>query len=223
MDNKSAFNVNSYDENVRKVIPFYDEIYGQIFDIIKTYFGNRPLSILDTGCGSGTFAMKSYDCLNVGKMVLCDPSAKMLSDAHNKLKDKKCAFRCLGSENLDYKEKFDVITAIQSHHYFSREIREKAVQNCFNAMKSGGIFIYTENTAPLSEIGKNIVLRRVEKFGINAGRSHEETVAHSARYNTEYFPININEHLEMLNRTGFETVEVFWYSYMQSGFYAIKS
>ena len=26
-DNKSAFVVNRYDENVRKVIPFYDEIY----------------------------------------------------------------------------------------------------------------------------------------------------------------------------------------------------
>ena len=25
-DNKSAFAVNRYDENVRKVIPFYDEI-----------------------------------------------------------------------------------------------------------------------------------------------------------------------------------------------------
>lgn len=222
MDNKSAFNVNSYDENVRKVIPFYDEIYSQIFDIIQTYFGDKPLSILDTGCGSGTFAMKAYECLNTGEMVLCDPSEKMLSDAHNKLKDRKCAFECIGSENLDYKEKFDVVTAIQSHHYFNREMREKAVQNCFNALKSGGIFIYTENTAPLSEIGKNIVLRRVEKFGVNAGRSQEEATAHSARYNAEYFPININEHLEMLDRTGFETAEIFWYSYMQGGFYAIK-
>ena len=29
-DNKSAFAVNQYDENVRKVISFYDEIYEQI-------------------------------------------------------------------------------------------------------------------------------------------------------------------------------------------------
>ncbi len=223
MDNKSAFSVNSYDENVRKVIPFYDEIYSQIFDIIQTYFGNSPLSILDTGCGSGTFALKAYDYLSIHEMILCDPSEKMLSDAGNKLKYKKCTFECAGSENLNYKEKFDVVTAIQSHHYFSKEMREKAVQNCFNALKSGGIFIYTENTAPFSETGKNIVLKRVEKFGINAGRSDEETAAHSARYNTEYFPININEHLELLKRTGFETVEIFWYSYMQSGFYAIKS
>ncbi|MDE7138869.1 MAG: leucine-rich repeat protein, partial [Ruminococcus sp.] len=133
-----------------------------------------------------------------------------------------CIFRCIGSENLDYTEKFNIIVAIQSHHYFSREMRERAVMNCFKALKSGGIFIYTENTAPFSETGKNIVLKRVENFGVNAGRSREEVFAHSARYNTEYFPINVSEHLELLRQTGFETSEIFWHSYMQSGFYAVK-
>ena len=228
MDNKSAFNVNQYDNNVRKVIPFYDEIYNQIFDIIHTHYAKgekykMPFSILDTGCGSGTFAVRAYEELNISEMVLCDPSEKMLSDARNKLHDKNCIFRCIGSENLDYTEKFDVIVAIQSHHYFSREMRERAVMNCFKALKSGGIFIYTENTAPFSETGKNIVLKRVENYGINAGRTNEEVVSHSERYGTEYFPLNVSEHLGLLRKTGFETAEIFWHSYMQSGFYAVKS
>lgn len=228
MDNKSAFNVSQYDDNVRKVIPYYNEIYKQIFDIIHTYYAQgekykMPFSILDTGCGSGTFAVMAYEELNISEMVLCDPSEKMLSDARNKLRDKNCIFRCIGSENLDYTEKFDVIVAIQSHHYFNREMRERAVMNCFKALKSGGIFIYTENTAPFSETGKHIVLKRVENYGINAGRTNQEVVSHSERYNTEYFPLNISEHLELLRKTGFETSEIFWHSYMQSGFYAIKS
>lgn len=228
MDNKSAFNVSQYDDNVRKVIPFYDEIYKQIFDIIHTYYAQAekyktPFSILDTGCGSGTFAIRAYEELKISEMVLCDPSENMLSDAETKLKDKNCTFRCIGSENLDYTEKFDIMVAIQSHHYFSREMRERAVMNCYRALKAGGIFIYTENTAPFSEAGKDIVLKRVENFGVNAGRRREEAVAHSARYNTEYFPINVSEHLELLRKTGFETSEIFWHSYMQSGFYAVKS
>lgn len=227
MDNKSEFNVSQYDDNVRKVIPFYDDIYNQIFDIIHTYYTQAekyktPFSILDTGCGSGTFAVRAYEELNISEMVLCDPSENMLSDAKTKLQDKNCIFRCIGSENLDYLEKFDVIVAIQSHHYFSREMRERAVMNCFKALKSGGILIYTENTAPFSETGKNIVLKRVENFGVNAGRSREEVFAHSERYGTKYFPINVSEHLELLRKTGFETSEIFWHSYMQSGFYAVK-
>ena len=64
--------------------------------------------------------------------------------------------------------------------------------------------------------------KRVENFGINAGRTQLEVVSHSERYNKEYFPITIKEHFELLDKTGFEVTELFWHSYMQSGFYAIK-
>lgn len=220
MDNKTAFNVNKYDENIRKVIPFYDEIYNQIFSIIKTYCENAKLSVLDTGCGTGTFGLKASEVLNISELVLCDPSEKMIASA--KMKLDTCEFICTGSENLTFKDRFDVVTAIQSHHYFDRATREQAVKNCFNALKSGGVFICFENTAPFSGIGKDIILKRLEDFGIQVGRTLEEVKAHSARYNQEFFPITISEHFELLCKTGFKAVELFWHSYMQSGFYAVK-
>lgn len=221
MDNKSAFNVNKYDENVRKVIPFYDEIYEQIFSLIQAYCGDKQISILDTGCGTGTFGLKASRLLNLSKLVLCEPSEKMIADAKKKFD--ACEFICIGSENLSFMDEFDVVTAIQSHHYFDRATRERAVLNCFNALKSGGIFICFENTAPFSEIGKDIILKRMETFQLKAGRTIEEVKAHSARYNQEYFPLTISEHLELLRKTGFKAAELFWHSYMQSGFYAIKA
>ena len=222
MDNKSAFNVSQYDENVRKVIPLYDEIYQQIFSLINAYCGDKKISVLDTGCGTGTFGLKACECLNLSELVLCDPSEKMLADAKIKLADKPCTFMNIGSENLDFENEFDVVTAIQSHHYFDEATREKAVANCFKALKNGGIFICFENTAPFSETGKNIMLKRLESFGIQAGRTPDEVKSHSARYGKEFFPITISEHLELLNKTGFRISELFWHSYMQSGFYAIK-
>ena len=222
MDNKSAFNVNQYDENVRKVIPSYDEIHRQSLDLIHTYFGNRGLALLDTGCGTGSFGTIALENLCLSELVLCDPSEKMLTDAKEKLRGQKCAFLCIGSESLDFENRFDVVTAIQSHHYFDRKTREKAVRNCFRALKSGGLFLCFENTAPFSEVGRAIGLKRVEQFSLKAGRPPEEVVSHSARYNTDYFPIPITEHLDLLRRTGFQTVELFFHSYMQSGFYAIK-
>lgn len=222
-DNKSAFAVNQYDDNVRKVIPYYDEIYKQIFSVIQAYCGDRPLAVLDTGCGTGTFGIKALEQLNIAEIVLCDPSEKMLSEAKTKLADKLCTFYLAGSENLDFKKRFDVVTAIQSHHYFDRATREAAVKNCFNALKPCGLFICFENTAPFTEYGRNLLLKRVEAFGATAGRTPEEVRSHSARYNTEYFPITIREHLELLKKTGFDVCELFWHSYMQSGFYAIKN
>ncbi|MGD0231966.1 MAG: hypothetical protein ABSC19_16690 [Syntrophorhabdales bacterium] len=45
---------------------------------------------------------------------------------------------------------------------------------------------------------------------------------HRSRFGKSYFPITIAEHLELLRATGFSTVEIFWLSHMQAGFYAIK-
>lgn len=222
MDNKTSFNSNIYDENIRKVIPFYDEIYNQIIDLIQTYYGNKEISLLDTGCGSGMMGVTVFENLNVSEMVLCDPSENMLDSAKSKLADKPCRFMNIGSEQLSFKNQFDVVTAIQSHHYFDQKTRETAVRNCYNALKSDGLFIYFENTAPTSETGISIMKKRIETYGINAGRTQEEAESHSARYNKEYFPITVPMHLGLLYNNGFKAAELFWHSYMQSGFYAIK-
>lgn len=222
MNNKTLFIADEYENKIRKVIPYYDEIPNQIFSVIEAYFGEKEISLLDTGCGSGIFAEKAAEKLSVSKMVLCDPSENMLNAAKQKLNGKKCEFRCIGSEQLDYEEEFDVITAIQCHHYFSLEEREKAVKNCFRALKQGGMFIYFENTASFTETGKNITLKRVEKFGLNSGRIEKEVTHHTSRYNSEYYPVTAEQHLELLRKTGFSTVEMLWYSYLQSGYYGIK-
>ena len=222
IDNKSAFAVNQYDENVRKVIPFYDEIYEQIFSVIQAYCGDKSIAVLDTGCGTGTLGKMALERLNLTELVLCDPSEKMLANARKNLNNQACKYHCIGSEKLDFENRFDVVTAIQSHHYFDRATRVAAVRNCFKALKSGGIFICFENTAPFSETGKELMLKRLEDYEIKAGRTPEEVKSHSARYNREFFPITIKEHLELLEKTGFAVAELFWHSYMQSGFYAVK-
>ena len=216
---------NAYDDNVRKVIPFYDEIHAQIIELIDLYCEHEPLAVLDTGCGSGTFAKRLADHWHtkLNELVLCDPLPEMLDAARQKLEGFPAEFRQIGSEALDYEARFDVVTAIQSHHYFQPEERAKAVMNCYRALRPGGIFICFENTAPETELGKWIMLRRVESYGVNHGRSMEEAKAHTLRYGTEYFPLTIGEHLALLHETGFIAAELFWHSYLQSGFYAIKS
>ena len=218
----SAFKAVDYDGNIRKVIPFYDDIYDRIFGVIEAYCGEKPLALLDTGCGTGSLGARAVKELKLSRLVLCDPSEKMLEDAKIKLQGQQCEFVLAGSEQLDLENSFDVVTAIQSHHYFDRKTRQTAVANCFRALKKGGLFICFENTAPNTSTGKNIMLTQLEKFEFAAGRTAEDIKAHSARYNTEFFPITITDHFELLKNTGFEVTELFWHTYMQSGFYAIK-
>ncbi|MBP0973994.1 MAG: class I SAM-dependent methyltransferase [Oscillospiraceae bacterium] len=213
---------NSYDDNVRKVIPLYDEIHAQVIDLIADYTAGKPVALLDTGCGSGTFAARAAEELQLSELVLCDPLAAMLDTAKQRLAG-RADFYQTGSEGLEFEERFDVVTAIQSHHYFQPAERRQAVANCFRALRPGGIFICFENTAADTEQGKQIMLRRVERYSIAHGRSEEEAKAHTLRYGTEYFPLTVAEHLALLRETGFQTAELFWRSYLQCGFYAIKA
>ena len=222
MDNTTPFKVNAYDENVPKVIPFYSELSEQVISVIRAFFPDKRLALLDTGCGTGTFALKALERLDIERLTLCDPSENMLNDARAKLAGRNCELLDIGSEKMMFVNEFDVVTAIQSHHYFDPLTRERAVANCFRALKKGGIFIYFENTAPLTDTGREILLKRLGEYQLSSGRTQEETDSHLARYGVEYFPINIKEHLEMLEQTGFEVCELFWQSYMQCGFYAVK-
>jgi tRNA (cmo5U34)-methyltransferase len=38
----------------------------------------------------------------------------------------------------------------------------------------------------------------------------------------EFVPITAEEHFDAFAQTGFRVVELFWFSQMQAGFYAIK-
>lgn len=217
-----AFSTLDYDANVRRVIPLYDEIHGQILDLIETWSGGRPLAWLDTGAGSGTLAVRGAGVLYLSELVLCDPAERMLEAAKGKLHGIPVQFRQIGSEELDYERHFDVVTAIWSHHYFDRETRARAVANCLRALKPGGLFICFENAAAFTEAGTELVLRRMERFGSREGRSMDEIASNDARQGTEFFPLTIEEHLQLLHQTGFSAVEMFWQSYWQCGFYAIR-
>jgi tRNA (cmo5U34)-methyltransferase len=93
---------------------------------------------------------------------------------------------------------------------------------CHRLLKDGGIYITFENIRPLTKEGVMIGKRYLHDFQLAHGRTEEEIKEYLERFDTEYSPITVEEHLKLLRETGFKTVELFWYSYMQAGFYCIK-
>ena len=67
-----------------------------------------------------------------------------------------------------------------------------------------------------------LALRRWSKFLSDHGASPEEIQMHIARRGTEVFPITIEEHLALLKKCGFRSVNLLWVSYLQAGFWAVK-
>jgi tRNA (cmo5U34)-methyltransferase len=222
-DNATPHTAETYDAQVRRTIPYYDCFHEETLNIIKAS-GITPATWLDTGCGTGTLIQKAIVQYPETRYLLADPSPLMLQVAKQKLQGKNnVTFVEAPTENLnEIATSFDVITAIQSHHYSNAQGREQATQTCYSLLNSGGIYITFENTRPSTAQGTAVDLDNWKNWQIKSGKTQEQAEAHIKRFGVEYYPITVEEHLALLRRTGFSVVELLWYSYMQAGFYCIK-
>lgn len=217
----TAFSAEEYDEKIRQTLPFYDEFYEQVTDILDT-LGKKEVSWLDIGCGTGKMYEAARERITMQEFVFTDISQKMLAVAKGRFHTGKNRFEQLSVLELEEEEKYDVVTAIQVHHYLSEKDRRLAVENCRRALKAGGLFFTFENTAPDSEAGRQIALDRWKAYQIRNGKSRDEADRHIRRYGAEYFPITVTSHLELMAECGFQAVELIWMSYMQAGFMGVK-
>ena len=220
-DNKSAYNSNIYDDKIVNVLPYYREYHGQIIDLVKNMGFKHP-DWLDTGCGTGTLARRVLEDMGDVKFTLCDPSEKMLEQAKHKLTGKNIRYFNISSQQLMFESEFDVVTAVQSHHYLQPGERKDAVSKCYRALKENGVFIAFENIRMSTDRSDAIALSRWARFLSDHGNSAEDVQMQLARRGTEVFPITIEEHIKLLRECGFRSVDLLWTSYLQAGFWAVK-
>jgi len=224
-DNTTPYKSDDYDANVVNTLPYYESYHKETINLIKS-MEFEPEIWLDTGCGTGTLVKKAMKEFKNTKFLLLDPSEGMLKQAQKKLSSNKNHeiefLRPSPTQDLILEEKPDVITAILCHHYLSRKDREKAVNVCYKILKDDGVFITFENIRPLTEKGIEVGKKYWENFQLSSGRNPEEIEEHLKRFDQEYFPITVEEHLKLLRDAGFSSVELLWFAYMQAGFYCIK-
>jgi tRNA (cmo5U34)-methyltransferase len=220
-DNASSINAIEYDENINRTIPYYDEFHKQTIDVVQN-MEYQQIKWLDIGCGTGTLTARAAETFQDAHFLLADPSPKMIEQAKCNMQGKKADFRLVNSIELYYDNQFQVVTAIQAHHYMKNEERKEALANIYQALQAGGIFIAFENIIPDSEILKALELERWGKYQLRMGKSEQEVETHKSRCGQNYFPLTVQEHIKLLTDSRFQYVNVFWRSYMQMGIYAIK-
>jgi len=229
IDNSSAHSSSDYDAEIAATLPYLDLFYQATIDVVRaiseTTGDNRPpRRWLDTGCGTGAFCAEAMRKFPNTEFTLADPSVAMLEIAKGKAgTSDHVSFELSGTAGLGFLDGyFDVISAIQCHHYLDQAGRAQATANCFRMLRVGGIYVEFENILPLTQRGQDIGLQMWKTYQIEHGKAPAQAADHIGRFNTGYFPISIPDHLALLEDTGFTVTEILWASFMQAGFYAIK-
>ena len=223
-DNTSSHNADEYDRQIRRIIPHYDDIREEILNFVKVQCPD-PETWLDTGCGTGSFIRKAGEMFPDTEYFIADPSEGMLKKAGLTLEG--CRYSLVGTcGTADLPtitdRRFDVITAIQCHHYLTKEGRNDAARACYSLLTTGGFYITSENIRPFSDEGITRSLASWGAFQRGAGRNGREVTDHLKRFDREYFPITVTEHLQCYHDAGFPVAEVLWLSGMQGVFWCRK-
>lgn len=221
MPEKYAYSPDTYDARIRRTIPQYDMILEDALDI-ASHSGIDVKYWVDVGAGTGNMAIKALAKFPRAKFTLLDISSDMLAVAKSKMGDGS-SYVHGSSDRMDIEDcSADVVTCIQSNHYYDEAGHAKALAECYRILRPGGLLIVSENVASRTEAGFKVTRARIKDFAVGQGFDEEEVDAYLDRYGKDFFPHTVDQHLKLLEEAGFADAEVFFYSYGQAGFFAFR-
>jgi tRNA (cmo5U34)-methyltransferase len=221
-DNTTPHAAGDYEEEVRRTIPFHATLLDQAVDAALGA-APAPGRWLDTGCGPGRLTAVARARAPRVSFWLADPSPSMLDLARANNADLGVdRFLLAPSDALPDAGPFDVITAVQCHHYYAAPAgRERALRRCRALLAPGGALVVFENVRAETARGHEVQRCRWAAWQRAEGRTQEAVDAHLAREGTKFFPLRVSDHVALLGRVGFTTVEVIWRAYGQAGLLAL--
>jgi ubiquinone/menaquinone biosynthesis C-methylase UbiE len=128
----------SYDRSILQWLLFGPS-HRAIIRRIRAEAGDRPIRVLDVGCGTGVFAAKIRQALPDAQVWGIDLVAGMLTKGARRWKahsDGICAIQA-DSERLPFgRGVFDVVTCANSFHHYPHQ--DRAVEEMRRVLKPGG-------------------------------------------------------------------------------------
>ena len=131
--------------NFSKYARYYDR-YSSVQDLCASKLISRIKAdafneILDVGCGTGNYTRLLRMRFPEARISAIDISRQMIEVAKGKLEDKTIEFRVADGEEMDFKEKFDLISSNATFQWF--EDLEKSLSGYKEALKGGGTILFS--------------------------------------------------------------------------------
>jgi len=110
------------------------------------------VKFLDIGCGDGTLIINLAQSFPNSKFVGISPDIFGVSEAEVKISqyglEERVSVMNIGGENIGYRDEYNMISMVVTLHELDINLREKVVENAYNALKPGGYLLVLDFPYP---------------------------------------------------------------------------
>lgn len=220
-----------FSDMLSRSIPQYNvmrDLSAQL--VVDMTNNNKNINILDIGCSDGLMIQSMLekfkgDCVRFTGVDISEPMlerAKARFDIVNQTSKNKVVV-----QNCDLRYDFPVnnysaITSILSLQFIPIEYRQQILQEIYNNLVQGGVFIFVEkvlgNTADLNKLFVKNYYDLKEKNGY----SKEQIERKRLSLEGVLVPVTSSWNEHLLQQAGFREIDVFWRYLNFVGYIAIK-
>ncbi len=200
-----------YDEQIRRFVPYYDEMIDSILDCLPRLHSVN--SILELGCRTGDLSLRLLASGFCRHLVAVDRADEMVRVCRSRLGNYSRQVEVVQANPCEFSRanSFDYVLANLSLHCAEfAEQKKMACRNVFESLKPGGIFSFSVMLTTESRESREKIRSKWERDVIENGVSREE-LEEWQTLNKKNRPAVAPRHwLSCLKKVGFENCDFVW-------------
>lgn len=199
-----------YDSIILRLIPNYNQMVNILVSLLS-YNEERPLKVIDLGCGTGTISQAVKRRFPNIQLTCVDIAQNMLDIAFAKNGENT---RLIQADFADFNEfifpnRYDiVVSSLAIHHLESNESKLKFYKSIYTAMNKGGTFVNIDVVVSDDPEWQKIYMREWEAFMRMSTPQKEIDEKWLPTYYAEDRPTSLLTHIDLLRTAGFNLIDV---------------
>lgn len=216
-----------FDDMVTRSVPFYVEIQRMIAEMAGD-FATPDSVIYDLGCSTGTTFLNMHPKLDPSvRLVGIDNSPEMLDKCRAKLLEhgmaRPCELRYADLNEGVVIEDASVVMLILTLQFVRPLNRDRLIVDVFRGLRQNGCLILVEKLLGEDSLFNRLFIKYYYDMKRRNGYSELEISQKREALENVLVPYKLLENRELLLRTGFRFVDVFFKWYNFCGMVAVKS
>jgi tRNA (cmo5U34)-methyltransferase len=217
-----------FDDMVDRSVPYYAEIQRMVAELAGD-FAIDGTNVYDLGCSTGTTFLRLDETIPADRHVTCiglDNSTAMLEKAKRKLEahgfKREHQLRCADLNKAIDLENASVVILNLTLQFIRPLYRDQLIAAIYRGMVPNGCLIVVEKVLGESSTFNRLFIQHYYEMKKRHGYTEMEIAQKREALENVLIPYRLKENEELLQRAGFQHVDVFFKWYNFCGIIAIK-